>query len=95
MDKTYYVYFLTNAHHNVIYTGMTSDLPQRIFRHENVYYPNAFTKKYNVNILVYVEEHPQPQSAADREKRLKRWHHDWKVKLITDQNPTWQNLAKD
>lgn len=95
MDKTYYIYILTNAHHNVLYTGMTSDIPQRVFRHGHGYYPNAFTKKYNVQTLVYYEEHNDALLAAEREKRLKHWHHDWKVKLVEDFNPEWKDMGLD
>lgn len=93
MSKSYYIYILTNKHRNVLYTGMTSDIPQRVFRHGHGYFPNAFTKKYNVHILVYYEEHNDPVFAIDREKRLKRWHHDWKAQLVTDFNPEWHDLG--
>lgn len=92
-DKTFYVYMLTNKYHNVLYTGMTSDMPQRVFRHGHGYYPNAFTKKYNVTILVYVEEYNEAHIASHREWLLKRWHHDWKAKLVTDFNPDWHDLG--
>ena len=93
MDKPHYVYILTNQRHTVLYTGETADIPQRTFRHQSGYYPNAFTKKYNVNILVYYEEHQDKDSAKNREKRLKRWHHDWKAKLVNDFNQNWHDLG--
>lgn len=93
MEKPHYVYILTNQRHTVLYTGETADIPQRVFRHSSGYYPNAFTKKYNVNVLVYYEEHPNSQSAKTREKHLKRWRKDWKAQLITDFNPGWHDLA--
>ncbi len=51
MANPHYVYILTNQRHTVFYVGETADLPQRLFRHNSGFYPNAFTKKYNVNIL--------------------------------------------
>lgn len=95
MDKPHYVYILTNQRKTVLYTGRTHDLPQRQFRHQSGYYPNAFTKEYNVNMLVYYEEHPDLATAAEREKRLKHWHHDWKAKLVSDFNPEWHDLGQD
>ena len=95
MDNPHYVYILTNQRKTVLYTGRTHDLPQRLFRHNSGYYPNAFTKKYNVNILVYYEEHLDLPTAAAREKRLKRWHHNWKAKLVSDFNPQWHDLGLD
>ena len=94
MDKPHYVYILTNQRKTVLYTGETKDLPQRVFRHDSGYYPNAFTKKYNVNILVYYEEHPNEDSAKNREKRIKKWNREWKIKLVSDFNPNWHDLGR-
>jgi len=56
---------------------------------------DGFTKKYKVNRLVYYEVHDNPTSAIEREKRLKKWRRDWKIKLIEKQNPGWDDLYND
>jgi putative endonuclease len=54
---------------------------------------NGFTKKYNLTKLVYFEETLDIQSAIEREKQLKKWHRDWKIKLINGFNPDWKDLS--
>ena len=56
---------------------------------------DGFTKKYNLTKLVYFEETSNIQGALEREKQLKNWHRDWKIKLITDFNPDWRDLGTD
>ncbi len=63
-----------------------------MFGHENKII-NGFTKKYNLKKLVYFEETTDVRSAIEREKQLKNWHRDWKIKLINNFNPEWKNLS--
>jgi putative endonuclease len=70
---------------------MTSDLPDRAWEHrERVL--DGFTKRYWANRLVYFEHHQNADAAARRERALKRWRRDWKIKLIETHNPTWRDL---
>jgi len=55
----------------------------------------GFTKKYKVHRLVYYEEHDDINEAITREKRMKRWNRQWKINLIEQHNPDWQDLFDD
>lgn len=88
----YFVYILTNKSNKVLYTGVTNNLERRMFEHKNKMI-NGFTKKYNLTKLVYLEETSDVRSAIEREKQLKNWHRDWKIKLIADFNPEWKDLS--
>jgi putative endonuclease len=88
----YFVHILTNKSNKVLYTGVTNNLERRMFEHKNKMI-NGFTKKYNLTKLVYLEETSDVGSALEREKQLKNWHRDWKIKLITDFNPEWKDLS--
>lgn len=86
-----YVYILASKKNGVLYIGVTSDLSQRVYGHKtNV--SKGFTQKYFVKKLVYVEEYSSMLEAIEREKQLKRWHRDWKINLIEEQNPLWDDL---
>jgi putative endonuclease len=89
--KQYYVYILANKKNGVLYIGMTNDLRKRVFEHKNNLV-DGFTKRYNVNKLVYFELTSQPQDAINREKRLKKWKRQWKIELIESMNPDWKDL---
>ena len=92
--KSFYVYILANQRNGTIYTGSTSDLVKRVWQHKNKLTP-GFTKKYNVNLLVYYETHSTIYEAARREKRLKNWPRNWKINLIEEGNPKWRDLYQD
>ena len=79
-------------HHEVLYTGVTSDLFRRVPEHINKIHPDSFTAKYNCNKLVYYETFGRIEDAIAREKQLKKWNRAWKDKLITDFNPEWKDL---
>ena len=91
IDKTYYIYILTNIANNVLYIGVTNDLPRRIYEHKNCSV-EGFSKKYKVNKLVYYETINDVNSAIAREKQLKNWRREWKMDLITAENPGFADL---
>jgi putative endonuclease len=88
----YFVYILTNKSNKVLYIGVTNNLERRMFEHKNKMI-NGFTKRYNLTKLVYFEETSDIKSALEREKQLKNWHRDWKIKLINNFNPEWKDLS--
>ena len=95
MNKKYaYIYILTNKNNNVLYIGVTSDLKKRIWEHKNKVV-DGFTKKYNLDKLVYFETGENIESAIEREKQLKNWHREWKFNLIKAQNPEFKDLYYD
>jgi putative endonuclease len=79
----------------VLYTGVTSDLEQRVFEHKTKFYPNSFTAKYNCDKLVYCEEFDDIEKAIKREKQLKRYRRHWKEDLIRKINSEWKDLSED
>jgi putative endonuclease len=93
MTKQFYVYVLTNKSNNVLYVGVTSNLIKRLQEHKNKLI-DGFTKKYNINKLVYFESTPSSRSAITREKQLKNWHREWKVNLVSKNNPKWLDLSE-
>ena len=88
----YYVYLLTNAHKNVLYTGVTSDLRKRVWEHKNHVDKDSFTARYNVELLVYYESTSDVKAAIEREKQIKGWNRRRKDKLIASKNPFWDDL---
>ncbi len=90
----YFVYMVTNKNHTVLYTGFTDDPERRIFEHKNKVY-DGFTKKYNVNKLVYYEEFKDMESAKLREVQLKKYKRQWKENLVNEMNPDWRDIYED
>ena len=89
-----YVYMLSNWNDSVLYIGVTSNLPKRLYEHRNGLV-DGFTKKYNVHKLVYFEGTDYMQSALEREKQLKKWSRAKKNALVNEMNPTWRDLSQD
>jgi putative endonuclease len=87
----YYVYLLASRKHGTLYLGVTGDLVRRVSEHKNKVIP-GFTAKYGVNRLVWFEAHDGPNAAITREKAIKKWRRDWKIRLIEKQNPDWFDL---
>lgn len=77
-----------------MYIGVTSNLTKRVWEHKTDLV-EGFTKKYGAHTLVWFEQHESMESAITREKALKEWKRDWKLKLIEDSNPQWENLYQD
>ena len=91
--NTYYVYILASKKNGVLYTGVTNNLVKRIYEHkENLI--KGFTQKYFVHKLVYFEPTYNIESAITREKQIKNWRRQWKIELIEEQNPNWEDLYK-
>jgi len=84
--KQYCVYIMTNKANKTFYIGVTGNLPKRIYEHKNKLV-KGFTEKYNINKLVYFEQTEDVYSAIVREKQLKNWYRQWKIKLIEKNNP--------
>ncbi len=84
---------MSNKHQGVVYVGVTDNLLERVKEHELKVYPNSFTAKYNCNKLIYFEECENGYDAIIREKQLKKWKREWKIKLIEDMNPTWLDIS--
>jgi putative endonuclease len=90
--KSGFVYIITNKYQTVVYVGVTSNLPQRIMEHREKRYPNSFSARYNLNILVYYEQFQWIEDAITREKQIKAGSRDAKNDLIRSMNPTWKDL---
>jgi len=91
MEKRSYVYIITNYTNNVIYTGVTGNLFAGIYRHKKSDVP-GFTKRYNVDKLVYYEVYDNIINAITREKQIKKWRRIKKIELIMSMNPDWVDL---
>lgn len=93
-EKRFYVYLLAKRRNSTFYVGMTSDLKKRVWEHKNEVV-KGFTKDHNIKMLVYYEIYEDFESAAKREKRLKRWPRAWKMKVTEEINPNWNDLYED
>lgn len=87
----FYVYILTNWNDKVMYIGMTNNLERRLYEHKNKLV-DGFTKKYNVNKLVYYEHGTDVHAAIAREKEIKKWRRE-KNNLVMTMNPEWKDLS--
>ena len=94
MAKQFYVYILASKRNGTLYTGVTSNLIQRVWQHKHDVI-QGFTRKYSVKTLVYYEVHENAESALTREKKIKRWRRSWKLDLIENSNPAWRDLYED
>lgn len=87
----FFVYLLASRKYGPIYTGVTGNLPERIYIHRNDLL-RGFSSKYHVHRLVYFEQHDDPYNAITREKQIKKWLRAWKIELIEKANPGWDDL---
>ena len=88
------MYILASKRNGTLYTGITSNLIQRVWQHKNNRI-EGFTKKYNVKTLVFYEVYNNVESAIAREKRIKKWRRAWKLQLIEKMNPQWNDLFEE
>ena len=84
-------YILANRKNGTLYVGVTSNLAARVFQHRNKEVA-GFTKKYGVDRLVWAELHDTMETAIAREKQIKKWNRAWKIQLIEQENPEWDDL---
>jgi putative endonuclease len=82
---------MASSRNGTLYIGVTSDLIKRAWQHKNEII-KGFTEKYTVHLLVWYEVHENMESAISREKALKKWNRIWKLRLIEQSNPDWQDL---
>jgi len=94
MDKVYYVYILTNKSNKVLYTGITSNLIKRVYEHKQKLV-DGFTKRYNVNKLVYYDYSEDVYGAIQREKQIKGKLRKKKIEMIEKMNPEWKDLYEE
>jgi putative endonuclease len=87
----YFVYLLASKPYGTLYVGVTSDLVGRTVQHREEI-REGFTKKYGIHRLVWFEEYGDVQDAIVREKRIKKWRRAWKVELLEEANPRWEDL---
>ncbi len=88
----YYVYILASRKHGTLYIGVTNNLRTRLEQHRSGH-GSEFVRKYGVHRLVHVEIFSSPRDAIAREKQLKTWHRDWKIRLIEENNLDWSDLS--
>lgn len=85
------VYLLASARNGTLYVGVTSELVARAWQHRS-HAVDGFTNRYSVEHLVWYELHGTMESAITREKQIKKWNRRWKVALIEERNPYWNDL---
>ena len=90
----YVVYILASKRHGTLYIGITNGLAKRLGEHRSGT-GSKFVRDYKVTTLVHIELFAEPAQAIAREKQLKKWNRDWKIKLIEQENPDWQDLTPD
>lgn len=94
MSKKYYTYILTHERNHVFYVGITNNIERRISEHKGSTH-GTHVGRYNITKLVYFEEHSDVRIAIKREKIIKKWKREWKINIITEQNPEWLDLSVD
>jgi putative endonuclease len=91
MEKGGFVYIMASGRNGTLYIGVTSDLIARVWQHrEGVV--EGFTKKYGCKLLVWFERHDDIEAAIRREKQMKEWKRLWKLRVIEEMNPDWNDL---
>lgn len=91
MEKQFFVYMMASQKIGTIYIGVTSDLKKRVWEHKNKI-ADGFTKEYEVDRLVWYEPHESAEAAITKEKQMKEWKRDWKIKRVEEINPNWNDL---
>ncbi len=91
MEKAFCVYVLASGRNGTLYVGVTSNLVQRVWQHKEGLV-EGFTRRCGVKTLVWFEQHESAEAAIGREKQIKRWNRDWKIRLIEATNPYWNDM---
>ena len=86
-----WLYILASKPGGTLYVGVTNDLIRRVFEHREGAVP-GFTKRYNIKMLIYYEQHDTMPLAIQREKNIKHWSREWKIDLIVSLNSEWRDL---
>ena len=94
MECSYYVYIMANRLVTTLYTGVTNDLLRRVYEHKQGLRP-CFTQRYRLDYLMYFDETDDISAALYKEKQIKNWRREWKLNLIRQMNPRFEDLAKD
>ena len=89
-----FLYIMASRRNGTLYTGVSSNLPKRVYDHREGLI-EGFTKTHGCKQLVYFEAHATMPLAIEREKRVKKWRREWKLKLIEEHNPEWRDLFDD
>ncbi len=89
-----WVYIMVSRKNGTLYTGVTTDLLQRVYEHKNDLTP-GFTSKYGVKRLAWYKNYDNIVEAITAEKHIKKWRRKWKIQLIEKENPDWQDLYDD
>lgn len=89
--KQYAFYIMASKRNGVLYSGVSGDLRRRVWQHRNGV-SGGFVKKHKTRMLVYYELHGDVREAILREKRVKKWKRQWKMRIIEEQNPVWDDL---
>jgi len=94
MTKQAFVYVMANKRNGTLYVGAATNLVKRVWEHRQGL-GSAFMRKYKLFKLVYVETHGTIDDAFTRERLIKKWKRQWKIRLIEQQNPCWQDLFEE
>mgnify|MGYP003436728016 CR=1 FL=1 len=90
--KKYWVYIICNKRNGTLYVGMTNNISRRIYEHKERLF-EGFSKKYGLDKLVFVQQFEDVSEAIVCEKKLKKWKRSWKISLIEEGNPDWEDLG--
>lgn len=91
MSKQYYIYILASERNGTLYIGVTNNLKRRVYEHKQNLV-DGFTKENNIHTLVWFESTENIESAITKEKQLKKWNRNWKIRLIEERNFEWKDL---
>lgn len=94
-ERHFYIYMTTNKARRPIYIGVTNDLLRRIMEHREKVIPESFASQYNCTRLIWYQMTQDVEAAIAREKQLKGWRREKKIKLIEAMNPTWEDLYEN
>jgi len=93
MAKKYYTYILTHERNHIFYVGVTNNIERRMSEHKQATF-GTHVGYYNIKKLVYLEVHSDIRVAIRREKTIKKWKRAWKINLINELNPEWNDLSE-
>ena len=95
MKECGWVYIMSNRKMGTLYIGSTSNIYLRSEQHRQKFFQNSFTAQHGLDKLVYYEQYESLTAMVDRERQLKHWERNWKIKLIVQKNPEWKDLYQE